>query len=682
MSLLFYEMKKMFLYQKGLLMISLFFIINIGIIMIFDTPKNQELEINSSQYSYYLDQVNGPYSDELEQFFTNESNRISDAKVALNKIYNDYYDGNISENEFNTLSGPLENKVKNESGFNLIFKQYMFIKEKPENRYFLSTNGWDGLLSNDRIDFLFLLLLLILVTPVFCSEFTSEMDVIHLTVKKGAKLHTFTKISLVLMTVIILSLLTSLIRYGFFQVKYGLENGDYPLQSLAYFATSQKKITLFSTFLWTSVIKTFGNLSFSVVIMFCSVWIKKYAFTIFFSTAAIVIPYFGFSLASSKYFLPGPLGFMASTGFFRGNEHEYNRFTNQMTVKFEEISLITIFILFVITLCFSIAAISYIFHKHSNTWNKKKRWNFLRLSSIISIFCLVMTNLVGCSPFKEDGEKDVIYNDSTRQSFENENYRFYVNETDLEDIKIVFENKKNKETGNFIRNPIQSLTKIENSLFGNGSLVYYMKYDYEKSGFYKELTRFSVIEVDTTTFSEKVIFEKSIDTKSFSLVGLNKKDHTDLYFYNSIKSFFLNEKNIYFVDQDKISRVDRLTGKIKVIITYPRLKNVAFDGKKIYYLNEKNQIVQHDTSTDSEKILSDIITTYFILTDTELVFLNRKDQNKIYVMNLNSFKIKKITETSVASFTCNDQYIYYENKNSSEKYRIGRDGQNNTLIVN
>src|SRR5690606_20786985 len=115
---------------------------------------------------------------------------------------------------------------KNESGFKVIFDQYTYIREKPDNRYFLSTNGWDGLLSTDSLDLLFLLLLLLLVTPVFCSEFASEMDSLHLTVKKGTRVHALSKVVLVFITVMALCLITSLLRYGFFQVKYGLENGD------------------------------------------------------------------------------------------------------------------------------------------------------------------------------------------------------------------------------------------------------------------------------------------------------------------------------------------------------------------------------------------------------------------------------------------------------------------------
>lgn len=683
MSLLIYEMKKMFFHQKGLLFISIFFVLNIATLLIFDTPKNPMMEMNSKQYSYYINQVNGPLSDEKKKFFAEESERISEAKIALEKTYSDYYDGKISENEMLKVARPLEEIVKNESGFNVIFDQYTYIRENPDNRYFLPTNGWDGLLSNDRLDLLFLLLLLVLVTPVFCSEYANEMDSLHLTVKKGTRVHAISKIVLVLMTVIVLSLFTSLLRYGFFEIKYGLEHGDYPLQSLSYFGTSSKNSTLFTTFIWLSAIKIFGNLSFAIIIMLVSVWTKRYALTLFSSTAVILLPYYGFSLKSTKYFLPGPLGFMVPTGFFKGSEYEYNLVTDQMDVTFEEISMMTMLILFAITLCINIGALIVIIIKHTNVWSVRKRRHRLKSSSMMLVFFMVVSSLAGCTSNQNIKNYDV-YNYSSRQSFENEQYRFYVDDTNLEDIRLVFEDKKTGEIKNLIRNPMQSLTKVETFIYGNGPYIYYMKQDFEKfRGFayrFLEKGKISIVEVDTTTFDERIIFEKNINSYDDSFLGLNSVDSVDPSFYSGIDAFFLDEKSIYFISQDEIRQVNRLTGKSNVIIQSPLLRSVAFDGQYIYYINGKYQVVKYDTETDSETVFPDIITTYFVLTDTELYFLNRKDQYKIYVMNLNDSSLKELTDKSVLTFTLDDQYIFYENKTDSKRYRIDRDGQNNVLV--
>lgn len=60
--------------------------------------------------------------------------------------------------------------------------------------------------------------------------------------------------------------------------------------------------------------------------------------------------------------------------------------------------------------------------------------------------------------------------------------------------------------------------------------------------------------------------------------------------------------------------------------------------------------------------------------------MNRKDQYKIYAMSLDDFATRKITEQSVLNFTCDDQYIFYEARTDSKKYRIDRDGENDLLL--
>ncbi|WII38978.1 DUF5050 domain-containing protein [Paenibacillus thiaminolyticus] len=680
MSLLIYEMKKMFVHQKGLLFIGLFFVFSMASLIVFDTPFNQDIEMNSGPYSYYLDQVNGPYSEDTERFFANESKTISDANIALRKAYDNWYEGKISEQEFEALSGPLEKIVQNERGFKLIYDQFAYIREHPDNRYFLYTNGWNGLLANDSLDFLFLALLLVLVTPIFCYEFDSKMDPIILTVHKGTKTQAICKVGLVSMTVIILCLLMSGLRYWFFDLKYGLENGSYPLQSLSYFGTSTKNISLFGTFLTVTACKIFGNLCFAMLIMCVAVSIKKYALTLFTCTALSLLPYYGFKLESSKYFVPGPLGFMVATGYFRGNEYHHNIFTDQMDVVFREVSGPVWLILFAVTLCLSIGMSIVILVRHMNVWGARQRRHWARPLGLSLILCFAVSGLAGCVP-KENAAHEDIYNWSSRRAFENERYRFHVDDTDLNDSRIVFEDKKTGKKRNLIRNPLQSLTKVEDSIYGNGPLVYYMKYDYDKSQFREAVDRLSIIEVDTSTFNERIVFEKNVNTEKSNFLGLVHADESDLRFFNTVSSFFLNDDSIYFIGENEIRKVNAFTGRANVIIRFPVLRSAAFDGRNIYYVNEKSEVAKYDTKTDTATVLPDIITDYFVLTDTELLFLNRKDQQKIYAMSLSDSAIRKITDKTALDFRCDDQYIFYVNKADLKKYRIDRDGRNDSLFL-
>ncbi|MBD3919005.1 ABC transporter permease [Paenibacillus sp. PR3] len=670
----------MLLLHKGLLFICLYFFLSIGTMVILDEPANPEVEMNRMQYRFYLNQVQGPYTEETEHFFTSEANKISDAKVALQRVTDNFYDGYIGEQEFLTSSDSLAIILKNEVGFQLVYNQYVYVRENPDNRKFLNTNGWDGLLSNDSLDFLFILLVLLLVTPIFCYEFESKMDALLLTVKKGAKTHTLCKIGLVFVIVSLLCLVTAGLRYGFYSFKYGLENGDYPLQSLSYFGTSIKDVTLLQSFLWITIGKLLGNLCFATLILFASVCFKKYAITLFSCTTVVLLPYYGLKLESSKFLWPGPLGFMVSTGFFRGNEFKRNLVKDQMELIFREVSFTSWIIVFTITFSLCVVMLIVILHKRTNVWIVQHRKRRRRLPLLILVLGIAVSMLVGCNSFNGVMIEGT-YNYSSKGSFENDKYRFYMEQTEFGNNQIVFEDKTSGEKHNLVRNPMTSLTQIGAPIYGDGTYIYYMKIDFEKIGFQESATRFSVIGVDITRFNEKIIFEKKLSTDKGTVLGLVKGNTYVASFYLTVSAFFLDESSLYLIGQSngqtEIRKINRTTGAMSVLFRIPVLRSFAFDGRTIYFVDEKSQIVKYDTKTDIMTSIIDLVTRDFILTDTELLFLNRKDQQKIYAMNLHDSTIRKLTEVPVLSFRYNNPYITYIGKIDMKEYQLFIDSSSN-----
>ncbi|MCE3202445.1 DUF5050 domain-containing protein [Paenibacillus sonchi] len=667
-----YEMKKMFLLQKGLLFILLYFILSTALLLVLDKPSNPEIEMNFLSYESYLKQVQGPYTEKSERFFSEEAARISNAKVALQQAADDYYDGKMGEAEFLIKSSPFESLLQNEKGFQLIYDQYTYVREHSTNRYFLYTNGWNGLLATDSLDLLWILLILLLTVPVFCFEYESGMATLLLTARKGGGNHTAYKIVLALLTVAILFLLSAGLRYCFYRVKYGLGNGDYPLQSLDYFGTSTRDCTLFQAFLWITAGKLFGSICFATLSLFVSVCLKKYAITLFSCTAAVLLPFYGLRLESTKYFLPGPLGFLISTGYLRGTEYKRNLLNNQLDTVFREVSFPMVVTVFLITVVLCLGMLVVVLNRRTNIWSQRRRRKSLRKTPVLMLVLgMMLTVLSGCASFGNPETTD-IYNYSSRQFFENERYRFYVDEADLRNIHIVFEDKETGKKYNFVRNPMSSLTRVENVFYGNGTYVYYMKYDSDESGLKENVNRFSVIEVDTTTFQEQVVFEKRLSTGNSLLLGAVKVNSQSVASYMDISAFFLDKDNLYFIGQSEIRRVNRLTGDMHIILRIPVIRSVAFDGRTIYYVNGESKVMTYDTKTGSETVIPDVITQSFVLTKTGLLFLNRKDQQKLYVLNLHDFTIQKLIDVPVMSFYCEGQSIFYVNKEDQKRYRFDR----------
>lgn len=334
-----FEIKKVLIYQKGAWFILLFILLKILSLAVLDNGADLEVEAYKEDYLHYLERVKGTLTEETQSFLREQSEKIASAKVKLENLYMDYYNGVrynqvMTEEELDSLSKPFEEQIEKEKGFQLIYDQYLYIRENPDNRYFLYTNGWNALLAHERLDLPMFFLLLLLITPIFCHEYESKMDIILLSSKKGRVTLVLKKILLAFVMVTLLSLLFSLIEYIYFYFQYGLSDGYYPIQSLEYFHSSLKNVSLFEAFIRVSIYKIFGCLCFSVLIMFVSVYTKKTILTLFISTAAILLPYFGLTSRWIQYLLLLPLGFMLGNGFFRGDEMTDNAYAIEPKVVF------------------------------------------------------------------------------------------------------------------------------------------------------------------------------------------------------------------------------------------------------------------------------------------------------------------------------------------------------------
>ena len=659
MQMIIYEVKKMYLHHKGLVFLALFVLLSFLLLFASDKSFNPALEENKSQYTAYLDVVKGNLSTEKEQFLTDESRSLNEGKASLNKLYDNFYDGQMSEDDFDRERIPLEELLSNQDGFELIFEQYVYVRENPSQRFMLYRNGWDALLSNDSLDFLLILIILLLVTPVFCHEYDTSMDSLSITTKKGGKQQAICKIVLVLISVLVLSLISISLRYVFFDLKYGLDNGDYPLQSLSYFSTATKNLSLTETFIFVSSLKTLGFLSFAMAILFLSVCIKRYAFTLFSSIALIVIPFIGMGASTAKYLFTGPLGLMLGTGFFRGDIYVTDRFMDGTQQVFKEITPHAILIL--VAAVFSILALMMIIiaHLRSNVWNTRSDMKIKRDISISLLLCLIISASTGCAAPLQGADYPA-YNLRSSMSYENTDYRFYVDDSDIANVKIVFEDKVTGEVRDFVRTPFQSSTNIAWTVYGNGSYVYYMKYSLDKSEFREVIDRVFVVEVDTRTFDEQVIFEKNIKLDNKIFMDTIPTNNADMFFLHAAHAFFVDaeKQNIYFIADD-IRQVNIKTGKV-TIINVPTNRSVAFDGVNIYFIGDRYQLSCYNTRMDEYGEIPGIITTKFYLSGEKLLFLNRFDQKKLYELSLEDLSMRKILDKTALDFYCDKDFIYYQ----------------------
>lgn len=680
-----YEIKKIFVFQKGVWFVALFVLLKILSMTMTQDEVNTTIEENKEQYFFYLRQVSGPLTEETETFLSSESKKIAFAKKSLEKIYTDYYYGIITETELSIKAGEFEAQIENENGFQLIYDQYLYVRDNPSNRYFAYTNGWNSILAHERLDMFEFFLLLLLVTPIFCHEYESKMDTILLSSKKGRVNLAVKKILLAGCIAALLSLLFVLLEYTFFQFKYGLPDSSYPIQSMEYFHSATKVASFLEMLTHVSICKIFGYICFSVIVMVVSVYTKKAILALFVSTTLILLPYLGFTVQSVKYLLPIPLGFMVGNGYFRGDEMvEIVDMIEPQTV-FKAISNTEAVIISVILSGITLALIFLTIKKYVIFKFITRCFVSLKHGIPFLLFVLLVA-LSGCGHNESADMSQMSFNMlPNRFVVENQDCIFYLGAGGS--LNVTAENKLSGQRQDAIKNPFSFLFDIGKSLYVYRNNLYYIRNEFGTTKVDPSLQKFSISEIDWATQEEKTIFEMDTQSNKDMFLGIVSTVNSDLRFYSSIEYFFLDDENIYLVGtgestNNEVRRISRQTGEIKTIIDSKMIRQLAYDGKNVYYVDLKFQIIKYDVATEQATVIPNIVTRFMILSNDRLYFINPRDGNTVYAFDTTDFSLQKITEQPAYSFHCDEEYIYYANTDDNNYiYRTDLDGKNNQKIA-
>ena len=300
----------------------------------------------------------------------------------------------------------------------------------------------------------------------------------------------------------------------------------------------------------------------------------------------------------------------------------------------------------------------------------------------MTLFIIIVSVLLpGCGKNDEINENSRIFNmQINRISSENQDAVFYIQGRN----RIIAQDKESGDRYDAVKNPFGGLFDVGTIFYVYDNNLYYIrnKETYTQAGALQDSS--SIVEIDWDTYNEKTIYEMDTRMKKEAFLGTVKSNRGVTY---RIQNFFLDDKYIYLIEGTasggKINKVDRQTGEVETILESSRnIERLAFDGKYIYYINPRFQVVRLDVETKESFIIPHVITRYMMLKDNQLLFLNPQDNGRIYAMDLNDFSLRKITEDAVYVFHNDDSYIYYANEDDNKYlYRIDFEGKNNQKVV-
>ena len=305
-----------------------------------------------------------------------------------------------------------------------------------------------------------------------------------------------------------------------------------------------------------------------------------------------------------------------------------------------------------------------------------------RMNRTIMFIIAISTLLSGCGKKDEINENSRIFNmQINRISSENQDAVFYIQGRN----RIIAQDKESGDRYDAVKNPFGGLFDVGTIFYVYDNNLYYIRNEetYTQAGALRDSS--SIVEIDWNTYDERTIYELDTRMKKDAFLGAVKSDTGSS---SSIRSFFMDDKYIYLIEGstsgDKLNKVDRQTGKAETILESSKnIDRLAFDGKHIYYINPRFQVVRLDVETKESFIIPHVITRYMMLKDNQLLFVNPRDTGRIYAMDLNDFSLRKITEDAASyAFHYDDSYIYYANEDDNKYlYRVDFDGKNNQKVA-
>lgn len=643
MSVFSYEWKKLMIYQRGLCYILAALLVSTVWLAATDRPQNSAMEEYREEYEWYLERLDGAYTEEKAAWLEQEAQAITEARYARSGSQESYYSGQITAKQYERQIAEVNTVLAHEHGFEAAYRQYLYVCENTGNRYFLNTNGWAGLFSSQALDFPLFLVILILAATVFCSEYSCQMDALLRTAPQSRK-SARSKAVMTLCAVFALCGGLALIRFVFFGMKYGLPHGEYPVQSIASFGGSTKNVSLLAAYLILTALRCFGSVYLAALLLFTSVLVKKYALTVVIGVASTLIPYIGLS-RQICYRLPLPLPFLLTSGFLEGASFVEDSLTGEPIVTFSERSPQELLVLLGLSAVCCALMVWWVLRQNTNYWQAGRKP--VKGCGAAVLCLLVLLSLSGCSA-KES--TNGIFNSSSQSVSETYSVIF-----DDQTRTYSLENRATGALTDLALSPLFGVFSDGESIkavYMDAPYIYYMtsrtdQYVDRVGSYNSTATQVSIVQFHTETFEEQVIFKKITDSGR-SLLGIDYTVGDTWMFLQYCYGFFLNNNSFFFITNDGIMEVGRTSQRTQML-NIPTKGNIAFDGRTIYFINEDSLLTAYDTRTHKARPFRNMVASDFRLTDQGLYFINRMDSECVYLCGRDGVDSLKISNDAARS---------------------------------
>lgn len=249
-------------------------------------PQNVSHSYSETVYKAYMEQLSGEYTADKKAFIESEYERMEKVISEHDEMIENYKNDIITLSEYEEYNGKYNETLAKISTVEYITEKCRYFDEIGGKCYFFYDTDWVDFLSENGIDYITAIIIILMIASVFSDEYSSRSRCMILTTYKGRTNTAVCKLCISFIFAFIISACMGAIRYaGFF------------LQSGTDYNMSVRNLIGYSGFSDMSLFKYYacGVLFHSVIWAVCSLFIcmisniaKSGIFTVFISFVMIV----------------------------------------------------------------------------------------------------------------------------------------------------------------------------------------------------------------------------------------------------------------------------------------------------------------------------------------------------------------------------------------------------------
>ena len=291
-----YELKKMLITQKGLLILAVCFLLEAVFLCAFPEQKDSRIKLSQKQYDKYLSQLYGESTSEKNDWILTEYETCKYLKEIEQDMQARYASGDLSEAEWRDYTTALQTAELHWNAVGIFAEKATQFLSQPQTlppAHYIYEYGWQTVFTLLRYPNVFLLFgLLILSSQCFSFEASNGILPVLLSARNGRKKLYDTKLTALLTIGVFSCLWGSLMETGIFLLRGWCSDGGVPVYSVTVLYACRLDLTLWEAYAFCHLVRAAAVALFLTLLHGLSVWVPSAPNLIFLGLCILVLPLF------------------------------------------------------------------------------------------------------------------------------------------------------------------------------------------------------------------------------------------------------------------------------------------------------------------------------------------------------------------------------------------------------